>query len=123
MKKYLCIILLAVFPAILFAQEAPKVIKVTIEKNDYLDVEFVRKIKTQDRGYHVIVKFINKTDKDIHSLGITYFLYEGDWQIMYNGITTSGLPVLIKKKGTTEVDVTGVASSVDRIHFEIFDIK
>ena len=54
---------------------------------------------------------------------MTYFLFEGDWQIMYNGITTSGLPVLIKKKGVTEEDITGVASSIDRIHFEIFDIK
>ncbi len=120
MKKYIVMVLLVLGSLSLLA-EAEKVAKVpisvTIEQNKYLDVSFVKRVKTKDKGYSVFIKFTNKTDQDINSLGTWWHLYEGDWKILKNHKSTSSSRAIVPKNGSAVLEwVDEVASSIDKIH-------
>lgn len=124
MRRYLCIALLVAIPAILVADESPKTIHVSCETNNFVDVSFVKAVKTKDAGYTVYLKFVNRTEKDISSLYSKVHMYEGDWQIKQTSWSESKSDGLIKRGGSAVLPwIDNVASSIDRILVEHITAK
>jgi len=87
---------------------------VTIAPNPKLDASFDRKERTKDRGWKVFIKFTNKTDKPIRSIGTDYLLREGGWNISGSRTqTANSSPLLMPSQSAVFGWIDGVPSSVD----------
>lgn len=97
---------------------------VTITPNSKLDASFHRKEKTKDRGWKVFIKFTNKTDKPIRSIGTDYQLREGSWIISGSRTqTANSSPLLLPRQSAVFGWIDGVPSSVDSIHISEVEIE
>src|SRR5205823_2078096 len=97
---------------------------VTIAPNAKLDASFHRKEKTKNRGWKVFIKFTNKTDKPIRSIGTDYQLREGGWIILDSHTQTwKSEPLLMPRQSAVFGWIDGVPSSVDSIHIGEVEIE
>ena len=97
---------------------------VSIITNPSLDASFVKKEKTKDRGWRIYIKFTNKTDDPIRSIGTKYELREGDWKILSNWKQQSSNPAMLAPGQSATFDwIDEVPSSVNHIHFTRVDVK
>ena len=98
--------------------------KVTITPNAELVATFHRKEKTKNRGWKVFIRFTNKTDNPIRSIGTDYQLREGGWTISDSWTqTASSSPLLLPRQSAVFGWIDGVPSSVDSIHIERVEIE
>lgn len=92
---------------------------VTITQNNNLGASFHRKVKTKNRGWKVFIKFTNKANKPIRSIGSDYELREGGWIIRSDWTQASNTSPLLMPGQSAVLDwIDGVPSSVDRIHIK-----
>lgn len=97
---------------------------VSIVKNPTLEAAFHRKEKTKNRGWKVYIRFTNKSDTPIRSIGTHYEMREGDWRVSDNSTWTSSTTPLLKPKESAVFGwIDEVPSSVDHIHIARVETK
>lgn len=97
---------------------------VTIAPNAKLDASFHRKERTKCKGWKVFIKFTNKTEKPIRSIGTDYQLREGGWIILDSHTQKwKSDPLLMPRQSAIFGWIDGVPSSVDSIHIGEVEIE
>lgn len=97
---------------------------VSIISNPSLDASFVKKEKTKDHGWRIYIRFTNKTDYPVRSIGTEYELREGDWRILDSWKQeANNRYILAPRQSITFNWVEDVPTSVDHLHITKVEVK